>query len=190
MVPLSQNLQEQVRQSVWTRELPIYRSRVERDVTRFMRRWPPASRVMDAGCGDGYGMDIMKAAGHHPVGFDVNENKLAVARQHGHEAVFCNLEELLVPDGSFDVVWCRHVLEHLTNPTTALRCFCKALMLGGVLSLIVPIVEKPTKKHPTVIASVDDVAWWVRDAGFWMSKAELKLRPYGDEVWIWAQRRW
>lgn len=190
MVHLNENLQEQVRQSVWTRELPIYQSRVKRDVTRFMRRWPPCSRVMDAGCGDGYAMDLMRDAGHHPVGFDVNENKLAVATQHGHEAVFCNIEELPVPDESFDVVWCRHVLEHLTNPTMALRGFLKVLRMGGVVSLIVPIVEKPTKKHPTVVAGVDEVAWWVRDAGFWLSKSELKRKIYGDEVWIWGQRRW
>jgi 2-polyprenyl-3-methyl-5-hydroxy-6-metoxy-1,4-benzoquinol methylase len=189
-LPHRPDLVEQVRQSVWTRESEIYQARVRSDLTKFMRNWPRGSIVMDAGCGDGYGMDLMKAAGHKPVGFDVNKGKLAVAKQHGHEIVYCDLERVPMDDGCFDVVWCRHVLEHVRDPHKVLTEFARVLRNRGVLSMIVPVVDKPTPKHPTVIAGEKELRWMVKDGGLAMSKSELKPRPYGDEVWIWAQKRW
>jgi SAM-dependent methyltransferase len=58
----------------------------------------------------------------------------------GQADLTLNIEMIDLPDASFDVVFCSHVLEHV-NDLKALRELRRILTQGGTLFAMVPIVE-------------------------------------------------
>jgi SAM-dependent methyltransferase len=59
-------------------------------------------RLLDVGCGGGTHMLAFTDAGWTPVGVDVSEEQLRLARARGCEVVHGSAEELPFPDASFD----------------------------------------------------------------------------------------
>ena len=54
------------------------------------------------------------------------------------------------PDGSFDVIFCSHVLEHVSDDKKAMREFARVLSPGGWAILLVPIIADRSHEDPTV----------------------------------------
>jgi SAM-dependent methyltransferase len=70
-------------------------------------------------------------------------------RQFGNVRI--DVTALDFPDGSFDVVLCNHVLEHVPDDRRALRELRRVLAPGGWASLLVPDLHTPaTDEDPTV----------------------------------------
>jgi SAM-dependent methyltransferase len=80
-------------------------------------------RVLDVGCGVKPYYPFFRHAASEYVGVDVVEN--AAADLHG------SVEELPVPDASFDVVLCTQVLEHTIDPQQAVSELRRVLAPGG-----------------------------------------------------------
>jgi 2-polyprenyl-3-methyl-5-hydroxy-6-metoxy-1,4-benzoquinol methylase len=82
--------------------------------------------LLDYGCGRGETLMLAKELGMNPVGTDIEEECLAVSRQHG-EVYPLNPHDPLSQFGekSFDVVTCFHVLEHVPAPIETLRHIAK-----------------------------------------------------------------
>ena len=53
----------------------------------------------------------------------------------------CNMD---LPDASFDLVYCSHVLEHVNDDQQALREFWRVLKPGGIAVILVPIIADTT----------------------------------------------
>jgi SAM-dependent methyltransferase len=53
----------------------------------------------------------------------------------------CDITEIPQPDGSFDVILCSEVLEHVPSPTKALDEFARLLRPGGRLILTAPFAS-------------------------------------------------
>ena len=58
-----------------------------------------------------------------------------------------DLTNLSFPDGSFDLVYASHVLEHINDDQSALREIRRVLSPGGVAILPVPIVAHSTVEY-------------------------------------------
>src|SRR5262245_9313331 len=85
-------------------------------------------RVLDVGCGGGILSEAMAACGANVTGIDLSEPALKVAQLHlaesGHRvAYFKTAAEDLARDepGTFDVVTCMEVLEHVPDPASQVR---------------------------------------------------------------------
>jgi SAM-dependent methyltransferase len=96
--------------------------------------------VLEAGCGEGYGADLIADVAGLVIGLDYDEATVAHVRaryprvdmRHG------NLAELPLPDGSVDVVVNFQVIEHLWDqPQFVAECL-RVLRPGGLLLMSTP----------------------------------------------------
>ena len=90
-----------------------------------------AGRVFDYGCGLGATIALLPDA----EGWDVSAEAREACRRRGIR-VYENLGD--VPAGSYDVVICRHVLEHVEDPLGTLRTIRRLLKPEGTLILVLP----------------------------------------------------
>jgi ubiquinone/menaquinone biosynthesis C-methylase UbiE len=102
----------------------------------------PGRRVLDAGCGLGYGTALLANAGASTVtGVDVAAAVVEVARGRvpaGVELVEGDVHELPFPDGSFDAVVCFEVIEHVEDSARVIGELARVLAPGGVLLVSSP----------------------------------------------------
>lgn len=61
-----------------------------------------------------------------------------------------DITDIQFPDGYFDVIYCSHVLEHVTDDLKALREFFRVLKPDGWAILLVPIHGEKTVEYPQV----------------------------------------
>jgi SAM-dependent methyltransferase len=95
------------------------------DVTR---HFPPATRLLDVGCGSAWLGDHFE----HYTGIDVSREAVDVAHARGREVIQANVDQPLpFPDASFEGVVAKDVLEHVANPVALVREVHRVLRPGG-----------------------------------------------------------
>jgi SAM-dependent methyltransferase len=103
-------------------------------------------RVLDAGCGTGYGAGMLRAAGAtEVVAVDLSEAVIEVARNDAPEGVVCevgDLRSLSYPDDSFDLVVCFEVIEHVEEQDRVLDELARVLRPDGLL-----LISSPNRGH-------------------------------------------
>lgn len=100
-------------------------------------------RVLDYGCGSGYGSSLVASRALRVDGVDVDPESIAYAAGHyrGANLSFRLLdpaEGLPFADGSFDLVLSFQVFEHVASPDLYLKEIVRVLAPGGQLVLITP----------------------------------------------------
>jgi ubiquinone/menaquinone biosynthesis C-methylase UbiE len=96
-------------------------------------------RCLDAGAGNGRGALVMLKSGAESVTLvDVSTENIRSAERNLQLFGFVNfdvrlstLEDLPLPDDSFDFVWCNGVLMHTANPDQCLKEITRVLRPGG-----------------------------------------------------------
>jgi SAM-dependent methyltransferase len=98
---------------------------------------PPAPRVLDLGCGAGDSVDLFRSLDPDVrwTGADI-ERSPEVAQRTRTDADFVTFdgERLPFADGSFDLVYCKQVLEHVRHPRPLLAEVARVLAPGGTLA--------------------------------------------------------
>lgn len=120
-----------------------YRRLVLRDhlhfVERALRDSGEHGPVLDAGCGGGLFLSMMKERGARVAGLDFSCDAAAVAwHRNGVPAVCGTLSSPPFADGSCAAVTMFHVLEHLYNPMSYLEAAHRLLKPKGRLVVQVP----------------------------------------------------
>lgn len=109
---------------------------------RVLARIPAgAQSMLDIGCGLGRNLVLLKQ--HYPHaslhGTDVAQAAVDAVKQLGFEAVRCDAsEEIPYPNGSFDVVFCGEVIEHVVHTDHLLQEIRRVLTPNGRLLLTTP----------------------------------------------------
>ena len=89
--------------------------------------------VLDVGCGrGGLAQYLRDSLNCRVTGLDISEDALTAYQKKGIETVKCNIEEDRVP-GTYDVILCCAVLEHLVDPISVLRKLRDNIAQGGYL---------------------------------------------------------
>jgi SAM-dependent methyltransferase len=103
----------------------------------------PGAQILDAGCGSGSMARLFAA--RHPrsqvTGIDLRTDYLAYARQRSAREGLRNLDfqegdifRLPFPDGTFDVVWSKYVLQWVKAPQAAIAEFARVAKPGGLVA--------------------------------------------------------
>ena len=116
----------------------VYRARAELARHRYFRHLPASARVFELGLGTGSNLAAIEAA--EVAGFDLSETAREVSREHGIH-VFDSLDE--APEGHYDVVLLRHVLEHLPDPARSIELAAAKLAPSGELLIVLPVEHGP-----------------------------------------------
>jgi SAM-dependent methyltransferase len=118
------------------------------------------TRVLDVGCGTGVLSAAAAARGAEPLGADLAEGMLALARRRHPvlEFVRADAEALPVDDGAFGAVVAGCVLNHLPAPEPAVAEWARVLAPGGRVALTV--WERPERNR--LLGELTDA---VADAG-------------------------
>ncbi|HTR79819.1 MAG TPA: methyltransferase domain-containing protein [Gemmatimonadaceae bacterium] len=120
--------------AIWPQEVDLF--------ARY--RLPPEPRILDAGCGTGEIASRLAQLYPHArvLGVDILDAHLALARSRyaglaprltfEHQSIF----ELSMPDGTFDLTVCRHVLHSIPFPERVIAELARVTRPGGVLHLL------------------------------------------------------
>jgi 2-polyprenyl-3-methyl-5-hydroxy-6-metoxy-1,4-benzoquinol methylase len=122
--------------------LPLHR-REARLVVRDLRYLGPTSRLLDVGCGNGQFLVEAQSVGWDAVGIDNDSAIAEAARDRGLQIRVGSLDELRLPDASFDAITMAHVLEHVPEPMSLLAECRRLLKTTGRLWIATPNLASP-----------------------------------------------
>lgn len=119
-----------------------------REIVRQLRQRLPlrGKRVLDAGCGHGGMLIAFAEQGAEAVGIEIDAVRSRVGKQRlrdlgvqvdWRQGDICD-REVTCRLGTFDVIVCQDVLEHVLDTSQAIATLCALLRQGGLLFIQVP----------------------------------------------------
>ncbi len=97
-------------------------------------------RILDVGCGGGILSEGLAQRGAEVTGLDLAEANLVTARQHAEKnSLSINYQNIAVEElaaeqpGSFDIVTCLEMLEHVPDPASIVQACATLVKPGGHL---------------------------------------------------------
>ncbi len=104
-----------------------------------IERFRKAGRLLDVGCGVGVFLGVAKSRGWDVTGVDVSEYASGYARDRlGLDARTGHLDEVGLPEKSFDVITLWDVFEHFPDPVRQLGEVRRLLKDDGIILLDTP----------------------------------------------------
>ena len=170
-------------------------------------------RVVDVGCGGGILAESMARRGAQVLGIDLATKPLRVAQLHALESGVPQLQyrevavEALAAEqpGSFDVVTCMEMLEHVPQPASVVRACLELVRPGGWVffstinrnpksflfaivgaEYVLQLLPKGTHEYARFIRP-SELAQWCRDAGLQLVQTRgMEYNPFTHRYWLSA----
>lgn len=174
-----------------------------------------SARLADIGCGGGLLSEAMARAGARVTGIDMAGKALTVARLHQVESGLAGTDREIdyrqqtaeqlaeAEPGSFDVVCCLEMLEHVPEPASVVRACLRLLRPGGWLFVstinrtplawagaivgaeyLLGLLPRGTHRYDRLIRP-SELAAWARDAGGRVCRIDgVRYNPYSRTVSI------
>lgn len=97
----------------------------------------PGMRVLDVGCGQGLALEEFRQGGLIATGITLGGD-YDICREKGLDVRQMDQNFMDFPDAGFDLLWCRHVLEHSVAPLFTLAEYKRLTKPGGLIYVEVP----------------------------------------------------
>lgn len=109
----------------------------------FAEQYCQGKRVLDLGCGSGYGVNKLSSTAKSIIGVDISNDAICFAREayQGENIEFETIspdERLPFSENSFDVILSFQVIEHVANTIHYLKEADRVLSPGGTVIIITP----------------------------------------------------
>lgn len=137
-------------------------------------------KLLDAGCGDGYFLSLMRELGFDVYGFDFSRIAIDYAKQiHKLKNVLvCPWDKVPNDWRGFSIITALEVLEHLDKPLEFLSRMKDLLTIGGCLIVSVPnrerLGERSLYNIPGNYPPIHLTRWSKRALGYALVKAGFK----------------
>jgi 2-polyprenyl-6-hydroxyphenyl methylase/3-demethylubiquinone-9 3-methyltransferase len=173
-------------------------------------------RVLDIGCGGGILSDSMARKGARVLGIDLATKALKVAQLHAMDAQTEGVEyrevaaEALAEEqpGSFDVVTCMEMLEHVPDPSSVVKACSTLVKPGGWVffstinrnaqafvfaivgaEYVLNMLPRGTHEYAKFIRP-SELASWCRSGGLALESTRgLEYNPLTQRYWLSANTR-
>jgi 2-polyprenyl-6-hydroxyphenyl methylase / 3-demethylubiquinone-9 3-methyltransferase len=167
--------------------------------------------ALDVGCGGGILSEAMARKAAHVTGIDLAAKPLGVARLHALEAEVGNVEyreiaaEALAQErpGSFDIVTCMEMIEHVPDPASIVRACAQLVRPGGWVffstlnrnpksflfaivgaEYVLGLLPKGTHEYAKFIKP-SELAHWCREAGLALQATRgMEYNPLTRRYWL------
>jgi len=84
-----------------------------------------------------------------------------------------DITNLTLEDDSFSLIWCSHVLEHITDDSKAMMELFRVLRLSGIAVVMVPVYGKTTYEDPKITSPEERLKHF---------KQKDHVRLYGQDI--------
>jgi len=122
-----------------------YKRMFDKHIMKFFGGYPTFNKdgglILDVGCGWGRFLKIMLEKGWEVYGCEIDKNAIEEAKKLGLESLYYSSFEDLNLNVKFDVIRFWHVLEHLHDPSKALKKSYELLNNNGEVIIGIPNVE-------------------------------------------------
>lgn len=173
----------------------------------------PGRRVLDIGCGGGILTDAMACHGADVLGIDLAAKPLAVAQLHALDVQTTGVsyreisaEDLAIEQpGSFDIVTCMEMLEHVPDPSSVVRACSQLVKPGGWVffstlnrnpksfafaivgaEYILNLLPRGTHDYAKLIRPSELIAW-CRSSGLALQATKgMEYNPFTQRYWLSA----
>jgi SAM-dependent methyltransferase len=154
---------------------------------------PGDARIVEIGCGTGQMSLYLARADRTVVGCDLSRGALSLgasaARRWGVDKVRfveCDLTNLPLREGAFDVVYCSGVLHHTPDPRGSFRAIAKAVRPGGMVVIgLYNLYARIPLRLRRVVARLTNYRWIPFDPVL----RERNAEPARREAWLRDQYR-
>lgn len=120
------------------------------------------ARILDIGCGQGTFIREMDDRGYKQVvGLTMSKDDVDACIEKGYTAVYGDMSDLAYQNDTWDLVWCRHALEHSPFPLITLLEFNRVMKDGAYLYVEVPApdTERQHEFNPNHYSVFGEVMW-------------------------------
>lgn len=149
---------ETLKKTVYTEPQYSYHEKMTDSVFKQLIEPSSFKDVLDVGFGTGYALDKFKTLGIKTTGITLDEEERKAAN-FLHDVRLMDMAFLEFEDESFDLVWCRHAIEHSPMPMIVLMEFKRVLRKGGHLYIEVPSSNSIHIENANHYSMLNDEAW-------------------------------
>ena len=116
------------------------RSRLEASrILRWCRELPDDAKIIDIGCGDGFHLELLRKHGRkgwNLEGIDLDPRAAQSAVNRGFKVSCGSIEQLDLPENTYDLAVMIMTIEHLAEPAAGLESVLRILKPGGKLVIV------------------------------------------------------
>jgi len=176
---------------------PIKKPKRYRDGQRIAIEWffkgiNRESRVLDVGCGLGWGMRKLKDMGFKDVyGIELNRQKVEICKRRGLEVICDDIGKISSYKRYYDIFWLSHSFEHTWDANKALEDLKLCAVPHSLFFFVLPYPDSnPAPAHTASIEIGLNVSDWGETLVKWFSVRglgliEKKFDNYREpEIWM------
>jgi SAM-dependent methyltransferase len=143
-------------------------------------------KLLDVGCGFGLLLNLARSLGFNAKGIDPDRHAIQQARLHYNVPVYQSTIEEFRSEEKFDIIIFHHVLEHIADPTQAVKKITALLNSNGIVIVMVPNSKGILKRLGLIIRSKRLLDYlYVPEDHFWhfdYTTLERLFIPFGFKV--------